>query len=440
MSVAWTSSTAEMDRIFGYENEVQRWLDFEAALARAEARHGLIPAAAAEEISRKARVELLDLDELRHGIRDAVHPIVPLVRLLGALCEGDTGEYVHWGATTQDVIDTGLVLRLREAEAVISRDLSRLVDVLTERAQAHRTTAMAGRTHSQQAIPITFGYKLAVWVDELTRHRRTLEDLRPGTFVGQFGGATGTLASIGPVGLAVRADLMRELGLAEPAITWHVARDRLVHFAFVLGLVAASLQRAAAEIITLQRTEVGELAEPSHLGKVGSSTMPHKRNPVYCESMWTLGELVRNDVRTGLSSLGSLHERDKAVYTLEVDYLPRVCRHTHRLLELALQVFEGLTVDAERMRANIDRGDGGIFSEHVMMTLARRIGRQRAHDIVYEVAMEAYERRAHLRDALAAHPVVAEALAPDELQALFTLGPAVETAALMVDEVCPPTA
>jgi hypothetical protein len=171
-------------------------------------------------------------------------------------------------------------------------------------------------------------------VAELTRHLRTLEGLRPEVLVGQLGGATGTLASLGPAGLAVRRDLMRDLELGEPAITWHVARDRLTHLAFVFGLVAASLQRAALEIVTLQRTEVEEVLEPFHDGKVGSSTMPHKRNPVLSETMWTLGELVRNDVRAGLSSLGSLHERDKAVYTVEVDYLPRVCKHTHRLLAM----------------------------------------------------------------------------------------------------------
>jgi 3-carboxy-cis,cis-muconate cycloisomerase len=438
MSIAWTASTPEMERIFGRENEVQKWLDFEAALARAQARHGLIPPTAADEITSKARVELLDLDELKAGIEHAVHPIVPLVRMLADLCEDGAGEYVHWGATTQDVLDTGVVLRLKEAEAAISRDLETLVDTLAGLARTHRATPMAGRTHSQQAIPITFGYKLAVWVDELTRHLRTLEGLRPEVLVGQLGGATGTLASLGPAGLAVRRDLMRDLELGEPAITWHVARDRLTHLAFVFGLVAASLQRAALEIVTLQRTEVAEVLEPFHDGKVGSSTMPHKRNPVLSETMWTLGELVRNDVRAGLSSLGSLHERDKAVYTVEVDYLPRVCKHTHRLLALAQRVFTGLTVDADRMLANLEAGDGGVFSEHVMMTLAERIGRQRAHDVVYQVAMDAFEQRRHLRDALAAHPVVAEALTPDELAALFAPGPATETAALMVDVVCPP--
>lgn len=438
MSITWQPTTAEMERVFSRENEVQSWLDFEAALARAEARHGLVPDDAAREISTKARVEHLDLAALQDGIRHAVHPIVPLVRMLAAACEGDAGQYVHWGATTQDVLDTGLVLRLKEAEALISRDLERLVEVLAGLARTHRLTPMAGRTHAQHAIPITFGYKLAVLVDELRRHAGAIAHLRDDVFVGQLGGATGTLASLGPIGLEVRADFARELGLTEPAITWHVARDRPAHLAFVFALVASSLQRAAAEIVTLQRTEVGEVFEPFHHGKVGSSTMPHKRNPAVSEGLWTLGELVRNDVRSALSSLGSVHERDKAVYSVEVDYLPRICGHTHRMLEVALTVFDGLVVDAERMRANLDLSGGALFSERVMMTLADRIGRQRAHDLVYESAMAAYERGEHLRDALGADPAIAEILSEEELAALFDVDAVVETAGLMVDEVCPP--
>lgn len=438
MSIAWKASTDEMARVFSRENEVRKWLDFEAALARAEARHGLIPQEAAEEIAGKARVEELDLEALEAAIRHAVHPIVPLVRMLGALCEGDAGGYVHWGATTQDVIDTGTVLRLKEAEQLITADLAALVETLGALAREHRLTPMAGRTHAQHAIPISFGYKLAVWVDELSRHLRRLEGMREEVFVGQFGGATGTLASIGPVGLDVRADLCAELGLAEPAITWHVARDRFANLAFVFALVASSLQRMALEIVTLQRTEVGEVFEPFHHGKVGSSTMPHKRNPAVSEALWTLGELVRNDVRSALSSLGSLHERDKAVYAVEVDYLPRICGHTHRMLELAQTIVGGLTVDRERMLANLELSGGFLFSERVMMTLAERIGRQRAHEVVYEVSMAAYGRGQHLRAALAADPTVAEALSGGDLAELFDLAAVVETAGLMVDAVCPP--
>ena len=438
MSIAWKPTTEEMAAVFSERNEVQTWLDFEAALARAEATHGLVPDEAAREITAKAKVALLDLDELREAIAAAVHPIMPFVRRFSAICSDDAGQYVHWGTTTQDVLDTGFVLRVRQAEELISRDLSVLLDVLTRLAREHRDTPMAGRTHSQHAIPITFGYKLAVWVDELRRLARTLETMRPEVYAVQFGGATGTLASIGRVGLDVRRSLAEELGLSEPAITWHVPRDRFAHLTFVVSLIASSLQRAASEIVTLQRTEVAEVFEPFHHGKVGSSTMPHKRNPAISESMWTFGELVKNDVRSALSSLGSLHERDKAVYSVEIDYLPRVFGHTHRMLEIAQRIVGGLTVDADRMVANFDQSGGMLFSERVMMLLADRMGRQRAHDVIYELSMAAFEQGTHLRDALIADAVVSERFSPEEIEAMFDPAPLVETAGLLVDRVCPP--
>ncbi|MPZ60994.1 MAG: adenylosuccinate lyase [Propionibacteriales bacterium] len=436
VSIAWTGETEAMRHVFGRENEVQKWLEFEAALARAEARHGIVPPDAAAEITTKARVELYDLDALRQDIAHAVHPIMPLVRRLAAACVPPAGEYVHWGATTQDVLDTALVLRLREADALIDRELRSLTDEIRGLAVRHRDTLMPGRTHGQHAVPITLGYKLAVWVDEFERHRRTLEAIRPTVFVGQFGGATGTLASLGPVGLDVRRDLMEDLGLGEPAITWHVSRDRFAHFASILAMIASAIQRSASEIIALQRTEIGEVSEPFHHGKVGSSTMPHKRNPAMSEGLWTLGELVRNDVRTAMSSLSSLHERDKAVYAVEVDYLPRVCTHTHRMLEVAITVFRGLTVDETRMRENVEASRGQLFSERVMMQLAERLGRQRAHDIVYNLAIEAFEAGEHLRSVLDRSDTVTKAFSAAELDAMFDLDDAGVTAGMLVDRVC----
>lgn len=438
MSIAWRPTTDRMAAIFSTRNEVQTWLDFEAALARAEAAHGLMPAQAAAEISARADVALLDLAALEADIASAVHPIMPFVRHFTALCEEASGQYIHWGATTQDVLDTGWVLRCKQAEAVIRHDLEAVLTLLRSLARAHRDTPMAGRTHSQHAIPITFGYKMAVWVDELERIARQLDLHRDELFALQFGGATGTLASVGPVGLDVRRSMAADLGLSEPAITWHVPRDRFAQLAFQLALIASSLQRVAFELVTLQRTEVGEIEEPFHHGKVGSSTMPHKRNPSISESMWSFGELVKNDVRSALSSLGSLHERDKAVYTLEVDYLPRVFGHTHRMLEIALRVLDGLTVNAERMRANLELSGGMLFSEQVLMRLAERLGRQRAHDLLYDLTMAAFESGTHLRDALLAEPTITAHFDAQEIAAMFDPAPLIETAGLLVDAVCPP--
>jgi adenylosuccinate lyase len=438
MAIAWRPTTEEMAEVFSVRNEVQTWLDFEAALARAEAKHGVIPQAAADEITAKASVDLIDLDELRDRIAFAVHPIMPFVTMASAACERDAGEYYHWGTTTQDVLDTGWVLRVRQAEAIVRRDLEQLIGVIAERAREHRATPMAGRTHSQHGIPITFGYKLAVWVDELRRLHRQLLALHEDSFALQLGGATGTLASIGPVGFDVRRTMAQDLGLTDPDITWHVARDRFSHLAYVVALIAGSLQRAAFEIVTLQRTEVAEIGEPHHHGKVGSSTMPHKRNPAVSESMWTLGELVKNDVRSTMSSLGSLHERDKAVYTVEVDFLPRIFGHTHRMLEISLVLFRGLVVDADRMIANMELSDGMLFSERALMILAERMGRQAAHEVLYDLTMAAAESGTHLRDALHASATIMEHFSADEVDGIFDPYAAVDTAAQIVDRVCPP--
>lgn len=436
MSISSNTSTPEMERVFCPANEVQRWLDVEAALARVEAAHGLVPAEAAREITAKASVERLDLDRLAEDIRRAVHPIMPFVRAFAAVCEDGHGEYVHWGTTTQDVLDTGLVLRLQEADTLIRRDLDELVGALRDRALEHRDTPMAGRTHAQHAVPITFGYKLAVWVDELQRHRATLDHIHDEVFVGQFGGATGTLAALGMTGLEVRRDLMAELGLGEPVISWHVARDRIAHYAFILTLVAAAIQRLALEVVALQRDEIGEVFEPYHAGKVGSSTMPHKRNPSMSEALVTLGELVKGDARTALAGLSSLHERDKAVYAIEADYVPRVCRHVHRMIQLATTVVRGMTVDPQRMRRNLETSNGQLFSERAMMALADRVGRQSAHDVVYEASMTAFEAGEHLRDALARHSQVTNALTTAELDELFDLGEINQPAGVFVDRVC----
>lgn len=436
MSIAWKPTTAAMAEIFSVRNEVQTWLDFEAALARAEAEHGLIPAAAAQEITAKADVELIDLDALEADIAAAVHPIMPFVRHFTAVCGDEAGQYIHWGTTTQDVLDTGWVLRCRQAEEVIVNDLDQLLTTMRTLAREHRDTPMAGRTHSQHGIPITFGYKLSVWVDELERIERHLALLHDDLFALQFGAATGTFASIGPVGIDVRRTMAADLGLSDPAITWHVSRDRLAQLSFQLTLIASSLQRAAFELVTLQRTEVGEVEEPFHHGKIGSSTMPHKRNPSISESMWTMGELVKNDLRSALSSLGSLHERDKAVYSVEVDHLPRVFGYTHRMLETAQRIFGGLTVNTERMRDNLDLSGGMLFSEQVLMRLADKLGRQHAHDVLYDLTMDAHTSGTHLRDALLGHDTITEHFSREEIEAMFDPAPLNEAAGLLVDAVC----
>lgn len=428
-------SSRRMTAVFSETRQLQAWLDVEAALARAEATCGIVPRAAATEITAKARAERIELSEFRAMAEETVHPIVPLVRLLARECEDGHGRYVHWGATTQDIMDTGLVLQLREAAQLVLDDLDAVIGAADRLAGEHETTLMAGRTHAQHAVPITFGYKAAVWVDELGRARDRLREAKDGVSYVQFGGAAGTIASLGAVGIEVRAALADELALGEPAITWHVARDRLTAFAFALVCVAGGLRRIAAEVIELMRPEIGEVEEPFHPGKVGSSTMPHKRNPVFAETVWTLGELANETFQGMLAALAQRHERSMEVWQIEWDVLPRLCIHVHRMTELGAHIVGGLRVSAERMRSNLDLTGGSIYSEAMMMALATSIGIREAHDLVYAVAMDAAEQGRGFREVVEQDPRIREALDDEELAAVFSGERLIEAAVGMVRTV-----
>lgn len=421
-----------MAQVFAVDAQLQAWLDVEAALARAEARVGLIPQAAAEEISRKAVADVIDLDAYREDLRDTMHPIVPVVRLLAAACDDGHGQYVHWGATTQDILDTGVVLQLDRASGLLREQLLRVRGAAAALARTHRSDVMAGRTHGQHAVPITFGYKMAVYVDEFDRHLEGFDRAADAMRVVQFGGAAGTLASVGLEGIDVRRELAAELGLAEPRITWHVTRDRLLAYAFQLASIGLSLQRFSRMVITLQGNETAELAEPFHMGKVGSSTMPQKRNPVLCETIWSLCALVDDAFRSLMRGSVHEHERDMAAWQIEWEALPRLCVNIHHALSLAGEVLEGLHVDPARLRANVDITDGLIMSEAIMMRLAAKVGRQAAHDIVYEAAMEAHETGASMTDLLAADERLAGL---DEATSLVDPGSVIEAAERLVDDV-----
>lgn len=420
MSMALVTSTSEMDSIFSETAELQSWLDFESALARAQAQLGVIPVESAERISAHADAENFDIERIRDEIRISVHPIMPIVANLSAICGDPAGQYVHWGATTQDVLDTGLVLRLKRAHQLLLQEVDKVLQLLLERAAEERSTVMPGRTHGQHAVPITLGYKLAVYADELMRGRHEISTAGLNMLTGQLGGAAGTLSSLGGAGLEVRQRLMKELDLLEPAITWHASRDRFAKYAFALALVASTLHRLGREIMELQRDEIGELFEPFHHGKIGSSTMPHKRNPSMSETLITLGELVHGTIPVALAGMGSVHERDKGVYSVEHDYLVRVCSITHRMLLTAVTVLHGMSVDRDRMRANLDLTGGAVFSENVQMVMAEVIGRQRAHDLIYDVAMDAYEAKIAFRDAIQNHSMVRE-LSEDDRSRLFDI-------------------
>ncbi len=408
--------TPEMRAVFDDLHLLQKWLDVEVALAQAEAELAIIPEAAASEITRHAHADRLDLPRLKQLIDQTVHPIVPVIRVLQQACNGDAGEYIHWGATTQDIMDTAMILQVKEAMAILEDRLESITAVLSESAMKYRDMPMAGRTHGQQALPITLGYKIAVWLAEVDRHRERLAQIKPRVLVGEFGGAVGTLASVTEFGLQIQEGMMKRLGLGVPVISWHSARDNLAEFASTLSLIAATMGKIAHEIINLQRTEIAEIEEPFNEGKVGSSTMPHKRNPMLCEAILALARLIIRNTPAAMDAMIQEHERDWVGDHIEWAYLPEICVMTDGALQLTERVVKGLRVYPERMRSNLDRTNGLMLSEAIMLALAQKMGRQTAHAVVYECAMRAIEQGLPFRQTLAEHPDVARHLSAQDIE------------------------
>lgn len=427
--------TDELRAIFSDENRVQKWFDYEAALALAQAALGIIPKAAAAEIAAKAKVANVDLAAVAAEIRRIKHPLVPALRALQAACGQDHGEYLHFGPTTQDVLDTGMVLQLKEAHAVLLRDLKRVGRELFRLAEAHRATPMAGRTHGVQALPITFGHKCAIWLAELGRNHDRLEKSTARNFVGGMTGAVGTQASFGAQAFALEQDLMARLGLGVADIAWQVARDRLADHASALGLVGGALAKIAHEIIILSHNEIDEVAEPFDYGKVGSSTMPHKRNPVICEGVLAVGRALRASVALMQEALVVEHERDASTWRLEWKAMPECCLMTGAMLAQMKVVLGGLEVHADKMRRNLDALGGFLMSERVMFALADKVGKQSAHELVYEVAMRGIDRGTTFEQALTADTKVQGALGGEELRALLDPTTYVGLAPEIVDRV-----
>ncbi|MFQ5915285.1 MAG: adenylosuccinate lyase [Nitrospinota bacterium] len=427
--------TEEMRRIFDDSNLLQKWMDVEAALARAEAAVGLIPQSAAEEISRKAKADLLDVDAIKLGIDQTSHPLVPFLGAYQAVCEGDVGQYLHWGATTQDIMDTGTILQIREAYDIVERDLAEIIRTLCGLARKHRETLMAGRTHGVHALPITFGFKVAVWLSELRRNQERLRAARPRVLVANLVGAVGTLNSFGEKALEIQRRVSVDLGLGVPDISRQSARDSLAEWTALLGVLAGSLGKIAKEIINLMKTEVDELEEPFHRGKVGSSTMPHKRNPMICQAVVAVSRIVRSHVPLAMEAMMSEHERDMSTWQTEWEFLPEACTLTGAVLHQMKFVLANLIVKPDKMRMNLDILGGLILSEAVMLRLGEFVGRQTAHDIVYDLSMEAFEKGLPFGDLLARDEKVSAHLSPGEIDALLDPASYVAHCGTLVDRV-----
>jgi 3-carboxy-cis,cis-muconate cycloisomerase len=397
--------TPEMRDVFSDRSTIARYLDVEVALARAEARCGIVPEAAAREIASAVSLEKLDFDRLRHETDIVGYPILPLVHQLAEQA-GDAGRFLHWGATTQDIMDTAVVLQIRDALRLIEADLDRLRNVLARTACRYKHVPMAGRTHLQQALPITFGYKVAVWLSMFDRHAQRLDEIRPRVLVGQFAGAAGTLASLGAHGLRVQRALMEELQLGVPAATWHVARDNLAEVVNFLGLLTGSLGKIALDVMLLSSSECGEVQEPFVAGRGASSTMPQKRNAISSELMLAASKAVRQDAGLMLDAMVQDLERATGPWHAEWLALPNSFVLTAGALRNANFMLEGLTVDQDRMRRNLAASNGLIVAEAVMMALAPHLGRQKAHDVVYDACRMVYDKGGSLGDALAADAAV----------------------------------
>src|SRR6058998_455914 len=397
----------------------QSWLDVEAALAQAQAELGIIPARAAREIAAKAHLKYLDLAAVRAGLAKTGHPLVPLVWELDRACEGDAGGYVHWGATTQNITQTGLLLQVRRAHEIFLRQLAAILTTLADLAERTKDALLPGRTHGQHAVPATFGFKVAVWIDELGRHVERLQGCEGRVFVTMLGGGAGTLASLGEGGLATQAKMAARLGMRPMTVPARTIGDHEAEYVTLLGMLAATGSKIGHEIFTLMKQEFGELEEPVPPGTVGSSTMPQKRNPKLSQDIMAAAAQIRALVPLALEAMQTEHEADRTTSIMMSRALVQACELTGDMLQRLVVLLDGLQVFPERMRKNLDLSGGLIMAEALMLELGKQIGRQRAHDAVYDAAQASVTQARPFREMLSAEPHVSARLTKAQIDALL---------------------
>jgi 3-carboxy-cis,cis-muconate cycloisomerase len=412
----------DVEKVLSDRACLQGMLDFEAALATAEARAGVIPSSAAAAIAAKCKAELFDVGGLARDAKLAGNVAIPLVKALTTLvAQGDKAAagYVHWGATSQDAIDTGCVLQLRQALALMASDLDRLARGVGELATKHRSTIVVGRTWMQQALPTTFGVKVAGWLDVVDRHRERLRETRRRAVVLQFGGAVGTMAALGDRGTDVAKHLAENLTLELPEIPWHSHRDRFAEVATTLGLCVGTLGKIAKDISLHSQTEVAEVFEPVEKGRGGSSTMPHKRNPVASAVVLSTALRVPGLVSTMLAAMVQEQERGLGGWLAEWETLPEIVSLSAGALRWMAEMVPQLQIDAERMKTNLEATRGLIFAEAVSMALASKIGKAQALEAVEAACETARTEKRHLRDVIAGDARVQTILSAADLDGLF---------------------
>src|SRR5262249_27968887 len=397
----------------------QSWLDVEAALAQAQAELGIIPEAAAAEITRKAHLKYLDLAAVRAGLAKTGHPLVPLVWELDRACDGDAGGYVHWGATTQNVTQTGQLLQVRRAHDIFLRQLAAILTSLAALAERTKDFVMPGRTHGQHAVPATFGFKIAVWIDELCRHVDRLRGCESRVFVAMLGGGAGTLASLGEAGLATQEKMAAKLGMQPMPVPARTIGDHQAEYVLLLGMLAATCSKIGREIYTLMKQEFGEVEEPVPPGTVGSSTMPQKRNPKLSQDIVAAAAQIRALTPLALEAMQTEHEADRTTSIMMSRAIVQACELTGDVLQRMISLFEGLQIFPDRMRANVELSGGLIMAEALMLELGKEIGRQRAPDAVYDAAQASVTQSRPFREMLAADPHVSARLTKSQIDALL---------------------
>ena len=407
-------STSEMRAIWSEQNRLEKQVDVEVALAKAEGELGVIPTDVADEIIKKADASKLSLQQIADEAAKAKHSLMSTINALQKQV-GEAGQFIHYGATTQDIVDTATVLQLKQAFAIVERDTKLIAIELKRLAKQYQYLPMVGRTHGMQALPTTFGFKLAVWLDEFVRHLQRLTEIKQRVLVGNISGAVCTYASMGNFGPMIEARALSSLGLNTPNIGWQSARDRFSEYGSVIALISGTLGKIGNEFYNLMRTEINEVEEPFSEGKIGSTTMPHKRNPAALEGLASLTAPLLKSVALIHESMKVEHERDAMSWRAEWIALPEINLYISAQLQTALTILRGLKVNSDRMLANLLMQNGLLLSEKVMFEIGKRLGKQTAHHLVYNCAMQAFEQNRTFKDVLLDDPLLNKEFSVAEL-------------------------
>lgn len=428
-------SNQEMHEVFSDLGRFQSWLDVEVALAKVQSQLGIIPKSASVEISKVGKLDNLDLEKMKKDYVAIGFPILPFVKQLQSLCDTESAKWVHWGATTQDVIDTGMVLQVKSAINILEFDLIEISKSIYKITEKHKYTPMAGRTFKQHAAPITFGFKASVWLDEILRHLERLKSIKANTLLCSYGGAVGNLAALGERGLDVSDALATELELNTTAITWHSARDSFTELVFWLALSSASLSKIANEISVLMSSEINELREPYVQGRGASSAMPQKRNPISCPIVIANATRLKDLVSSQISAMNQDHERALAGQSLEWLVIPDAFLLASGVFMRMREILSDLIVDSDNMLKNLGIGNGLIMSEAVMTGLAKKIGRIQAYKLVTEAASKAIENNLNLKDSLSSFQELTAILSQEEITELFNANNYLGSSSEMISRV-----